>query len=98
MQIRDVRRDRLQPGTECQRQAEQGAVKVEIGQRLAPAYNLRSAGKILHDIPERTLDLKDHAGAAGGNEGHIAAKLDCISEPLFAVNQDSFASNCVLAK
>ena len=84
-------------GVEDQWQADQGAVHIEIGQRVAFGYDLRAACQRLHQIGERLLHLKNHARGALSDLGNVAAEVNGVAKTLLCVNQNGLARSLACA-
>ena len=60
-------------------------------QRLLVERNDDDAVKPLQKLNQRWLHRKDHGRSLSAQQRQIAGKLDCVSEPLFGIDQDRFA-------
>src|SRR5579885_1930422 len=91
---RKVRRGsgyRVDARCERERQAEQGAVQVEVGQGVAPLYDPRRAGKRAQQRGQRRLHLDDNPRPALRHQRDVAAELERVAESLLGMQEDGLA-------
>jgi len=81
----------LKQRRERQRQAEQRAMKIECGERVAFRYDLDRAAERVHHLLQRLLHLQDHMGAARGDERCVTAELDGVAEALLGMEENGLA-------
>src|ERR1043166_9603049 len=98
MEIRRTRRNCLKPRLEGERQAHQGAMQVEVRERIARGDDLRRAGETAHQPLKRPLNIENNARAPGRDERHIAAELDRVAQALLTVEQDGLAADLFLTE
>src|SRR6202012_3344856 len=92
------RRNRVNSCLECQRQAEERALEIEVRQRIALGYDLGYAVKTAHEASKRLLNFQHDACAACANQRGIAAELNRVSETLFTVQQNCLAGDIIFAQ
>ena len=72
--------DRLEPGAEDRRQADQRRLDRAIGRRLAGWRQRIDAGAALQYSPQRTRAFERHRAAAGLDQRRVAAELDGVAK------------------
>ena len=85
-EIRHVRRNRVERGSQDLRQAHQGGLHVVLGQRLSANNDaIEARGGRQKAAPAR-LALQDHAAAALFHQWGVTDELDRVAEALLACN------------
>jgi hypothetical protein len=74
-----------------QRKAQEGAMKVEPGKRLASNQNMSRFQEPGEQFLERRADFKKNLGPFCRHIGNEAGKLNCIAETLLSVEKDALS-------
>src|ERR1700733_9771744 len=68
---------------------------VEIGQQVAPGYDLRRTGEGSHQLVQGSLHLQNDVRGALCNQWHVAAELDRVTQTLLGMEKNSLARDLI---